>query len=437
MGVLAGVSHAQPEPPLPPTGPPPTQLAAPAPTAPQEMPLERAPLPASPSSPARILGAVPPRGLWVLCQGSQRVLENPERLAWLLDDAAALGVSDLFVQVYRAGRAWFPSSYADSAPYARVWHDQDGDALEALIRAAHARGLRVHAWVNVLSLASNPQAPIIKALGRDAVLVDQKGRSLLDYPDFAVPPPDGRYYRMGTPAVYLDPAAPGVAEHLAAAFAELLALYPGFDGLHLDYVRYPDVLPFSPGTRFGVGLSFGHGEATRARFRAETGLSAPFGDSLMNGNRFDDWRRAKLSELVERVGMQARAARPGLAMSAAVWAYPDRAYLAIFQDWRGWLDVGLLDFAVPMLYSKDDRLLRYRIEGYAGLPYANRIWAGLGVWLFANNPARALAQLRTTGAHGPLGSALFSWDSLRSEPALLEHLIGGLAPGASPPARLD
>ena len=59
------------------------------------------------------------------------------------------------------------------------------------------------------------------------------------------------------------PAAPGVAEHLAATFAELVSRYPALDGLHLDYVRYADVLPFTPGTRFGVGLSFGFGEASR------------------------------------------------------------------------------------------------------------------------------------------------------------------------------
>ena len=51
------------------------------------------------------------------------------------------------------------------------------------------------------------------------MLVDQRGRSVLDYPNLEVPAPDGAYYRMGTPAVWLDPAAIGVAERLAAAAA--------------------------------------------------------------------------------------------------------------------------------------------------------------------------------------------------------------------------
>ena len=44
-------------------------------------------------------------------ESSQRVLDDPARIEPLLARAAALGVSDLFVQVYRGGRAWF-----DSAP---------------------------------------------------------------------------------------------------------------------------------------------------------------------------------------------------------------------------------------------------------------------------------------------------------------------------------
>jgi uncharacterized lipoprotein YddW (UPF0748 family) len=166
------------------------------------------------------------RGLWVLCEGSQRVLEHPERIPMLIADAHRMGVSDLFVQVYRGGRAWFDSSHADAAPYRALREATGSDALAQLITQAHENDLRVHAWVNVLSLASNRDAPILADLGPGAVLVDRWGRSLLDYSGLDVPPPDRRYYRMGTPAVWLDPAAPGVAERLVETFMELLMKYP-------------------------------------------------------------------------------------------------------------------------------------------------------------------------------------------------------------------
>jgi uncharacterized lipoprotein YddW (UPF0748 family) len=383
-----------------------------------------------------------PRALWVLAEGSQRVLEHPDRMEELFEDLAALEITDVFVQVFRGGRAWFPSSRADSAPYQRVFRtgtpgEEPRDALEVLLARAHGSGIRVHAWVNVLSLSQNRDAPIVRDLGREAVLTDQRGRSLLDYPEFELPAPDGDYYRMGTPGIYLDPALPGVAAHLAETFVELLTQYPALDGLHFDYIRYPDVLPFSPGLRFGVGISLGHGAASRARFAEETGLVAPVGDSLGNGSHFDDWRREKLTELVAHVGNRARVARPGLEISAAVISYADRAYLSLFQDWRGWLEEGLIDVAVPMLYSKDPRLVKYGAEHFAGLPYADRIWVGLGSWLFADEPQRAVAQLDEVESRPPLGVALFSWDSIRQSDPLRHALTGGApTPEAAAPATL-
>jgi uncharacterized lipoprotein YddW (UPF0748 family) len=358
------------------------------------------------------------------------VLENRQRLEILLEDARALGVTDLFVQVYRGGRAWFDSSLADPTPYAATWRAAGrpaGDALSVLIERAHAQGLRVHGWVNVLSLAANADAPILRDLGPSAAAVDQKGRSILDYPRFEVPEPDRRYYRMGTPAVWLDPATPGVSDRLAATFAELLARYPALDGLHLDYIRYPDALPFSPATRFGVGLSFGFGEESRARFEAQSGLRAPFGSSIVNGDRWDDWRRAQLTHLVRRIADAAREARPEVTVSAAVLADVERAYLVDLQDWIGWLDDGLLDFAVPMLYTRDQRMLRYGVEGMSGLAAGRAIWVGLGSWLFAAFPARAVEQLRIVGEHGRLGSALFSWDSIRESPKLRHALVAEIS----------
>ena len=358
------------------------------------------------------------RGLWVLCQGSQRVLDHSEAIPRLIEDASALGATDLFVQVYRGGRAWFDSSLADAGPYRSLREANGVDTLAALLTHAHAAELRVHAWVNVLSLADNRRAPLIETLGRDAVLVDQRGRSILDYPKLDVPPPDRSYYRMGTPAVWIDPAAPGVAAHLAETFGELLAHYPGLDGLHLDYIRYPGVLPFAPGSRFGVGLDFGHGEPTRARFRAETGLEAPRGSRLANANRWDAWRRDKVTELVRAIGDAAHAARPGLLLSAAVWSHADRAYLSIGQDWRRWLEEGLLDFAVPMTYTLDTRLFRYQAEALAPARLAPRVWIGIGAWLFAKQPARAVEQVRLARAAGAAGDALFSWDSIAEAPEL-------------------
>ncbi len=376
------------------------------------------------SSEAPVSGSAaepPPRlGLWAPCEGSQRVLEHPDRVSQLLAVAARLGATDLFVQIYRGGRAWFDSSLADATPY-RELAAKGSDPLRDLVAAAHAQGIRVHAWGNVLSLAARRDGPLLAAVGPDAVQADREGRSVLDYPDLQPPEAGGPLVRMGTPAVWLDPGAPGVAAHLAATFGELAERYPELDGLHLDYIRYPDVLPFTPGSRFDVGLDFGFGEASRERFRKDTGLEAPFRRETRNAEAFDDWRRAQVTAVVREIAAASRASRPGLELSAAVWAYPDRAYLALHQDWTRWLDEGLLSFAVPMAYTRDPRLFTLLSRANAAIG-GKRTWLGLGTWLFAATPDAAAAQLAEARALETAGVALFSYDALAESPALLEAL---------------
>jgi uncharacterized lipoprotein YddW (UPF0748 family) len=357
------------------------------------------------------------------------VLAHPDRVPALLSDAAALGATDLFVQVHRGGRAWFDSTLADAAPFREARDAAGVDPLRALVAAAHTAGLRVHAWVNVLSLAGNRDAPILAALGAPAVLVDRRGRSILDWPDLDVPEPERALVRLGTPAIWLDPGAPGVAERLAATFAELAARYPELDGLHLDYIRFPDVLPFSPGSRFGVGLDFGHGAATRARFEAETGKRAPGPDGVGDGEAWDDWRRGQVTRVVKAIRDASFAVQPRLELSAAVSAYPERAYLSLFQDWRGWVDSGLLNFAVAMLYTRDDRLLRYEAGAYTGGVGGRKVWIGLGSWLFAGAPQRAIEQIALVRATSQAGIALFSWDAIAEAPPLREALAESSARG--------
>ena len=75
------------------------------------------------------------------------------------------------------------TTLADPAPYEKLRAATGRDTLLELLAAAHAAGLRVHAWVNVLSLANRRDGPLLRDLGPGAVLVDQAGRSILDYPD--------------------------------------------------------------------------------------------------------------------------------------------------------------------------------------------------------------------------------------------------------------
>jgi uncharacterized lipoprotein YddW (UPF0748 family) len=358
--------------------------------------------------------ASPALGLWVLAEGTHRTLEDPGRMEELAHRADVLGATDLFVQVYRGGRSWFPSGHADDLPYRQIREAHGLDPLSRVIELAHERGIRVHAWFNALSLATNREAPLLRAVGRRAVLVDRKGRSLLDYPRLDVPHPDREFVRMGTPQIWLDPAVPEVAEYLERAVDDLVAAAPDLDGLHLDYIRHPLALPLTPGSRFDVGLDFGYGAETRRAYEERTGRS--FG----KGDAWDGFRREGVAALVRRLCSRIPET---WSCSAAVLPWADRAYMTAMQDFRGWLEDGSLDFAVAMAYTRDDRLLRYVTRGLRGGVGGDRIWIGLGTWLFVREIDRARAQITVAREGDPPGIALFSYDALTEEPETLRALL--------------
>lgn len=353
----------------------------------------------------------PRRAWWVLAEGSWRTLDSPEKIDRLVSDAERLGVSDLFVQVYRGGRSWFPSERADATPYREIVERTGAAPLPRLLEAAHAREIRVHAWFNVLNLARNRSAPLLAAVGDEAVLVDRDQRSLLDYPDLKMPLPDRLHAQMGSPGLWLDPATPGVIEYLEATVDDLVAAAPDLDGLHFDFIRHPLVLPIVPGSRFDVGLEFGYGAPARERFERESGRA------FQRGERWDAFRRERVDETVRRLAARAP---DSWSVSAAVLPWAERAYIASMQDWRRWLEEGWLDFVVAMAYTRDDRLLRYLSHGLTGGIGGDRVWLGLGSWLFAKRPERAATQFEIALEAAPPGLVLFSYDSLVEHPEALE-----------------
>ena len=415
----------------------PGALPPPAPSPSAALPAAAAPAVSPALSPAAPAG--PHRGLWVLSEGSQRVLEHADRLPLLLDDAKALGATDLFVQVYRGGRAWFDSTLADARP-GRPPGAPPSAARRPARAAARARARRGPARPRLgeraLALARIADAPLLRDLGRDAVLVDQRGRSLLDYPGYDVPPPDAQLLPDGDARALPRPRGArrrrAPRRHLRGAAAR----YPGLDGLHLDYIRFPDVLPFSPGSRFGVGLDFGYGAATRARFEAETGLAAPFARAARRTPTLGTPGAASsVSALVGRIAARARAARPGVAaLGRRLSLRRPRLPVACSRTGAAGSRRGTSTSRCRWPTRTDERLLRYQVDrarrparGRAHLDRASAAGSS------SASPARAVAQTRLVEARAPLGVALFSWDSIREMPALREALVAAVA-RASPSA---
>ena len=375
-------------------------------------------------------------GLWAEAEGSNRTLDSLARLEALIQKAHRLGVQHLFLQVYRGNRSWYPSSLADDAPFQGALAREGYDPLAFALYRAHGKGIRVHAWINLFNVARNGEAKILKQLGREAVLVDSRGRSLLDYPTLrsaqgsalsrsaqgsASQPENGLF--LDTPGYWLDPAHPGVQTYLLELVLELVRRYPNLDGLHFDYIRYPYAIPLPSGSN-RPRLDFGYGESAM-RFRQETGL-----DPLLVqqdpavAEAWDGWRREQISSFLRRLRPKVKRLNPKLLLSAALLPSADRAALAL-QDWPGWMAEGLLDLGIIMNYTKDRATAQTLSRQAITLKGKGQIFVGLGTYLLLDEPVLLLQQIRDALAEGADGVVLFSYDNLLKKEGLFERLLEG------------
>lgn len=364
-----------------------------------------------------------PYGLWVEAEGPNRTLDDLGRLEKMVQAAAEAGITHLYLQVYRGGRSWYASNLIDDEPYRRALTSQGYDPLQFTLGLAHAKGLRVHAWMNLFNLGRHRDGPFQTRLGPAAVTRDNRGRSLLHYDNSRAPGDEKQAMVLDTPGYWLDPGDPQVQEALAAIIQELVSRYPTLDGVHLDYVRYPYAVPMVPGSRYSNGLDFGYGERSVARFLTETGLSAfaTKGDPAV-AQRWDDWRREQLGRFLRQVRDRTMRLRRNLMLSAALLAWPDRAYQSAYQDWRQWLEEGLLDHGIIMNYNRDSHLARYLSRQAVAFRGHSRLFVGLGAYIFLDQPDLLAQQIRDAREQGADGVVLFSYDNLMKREGFLDQL---------------
>ncbi|HUG54319.1 MAG TPA: family 10 glycosylhydrolase [Vicinamibacteria bacterium] len=338
------------------------------------------------------------RGLWVVRTG----LVTPEAVDQVVDSAARAGFNALFVQVRGRGDAFYASRLVARSELLRGQR-ADFDPLARLLRAARARGMEVHAWINVLLTAHYglPLAPGHVAVRHPEWLMVPKGaaRAALGAPRSEIVPLIESHRGSGdAEGLYLSPSAPGVAAHLAEVAAELVGAY-AVDGLHLDFIRYP-------------GPEYDWSRAALEGFRR---WSSGGGDLLAAPSRdpegWGTYRRAALDALAARVSGAARRARPGIVVSAAVVPDQAQALYHKYQSWPSWMARGVVDAVCPMAYSPDTRVFRAQVEqARTKLGPQARLWAGVGAWRLPVDDV--IEKIRTAREAGASGVVLFSHESL-------------------------
>jgi len=209
--------------------------------------------------------------------------------------------------------------------------------------------------------------------------------------------------------VFSSPIPEGAQERLDATIAHLTSTYE-LDGLHLDYIRYPS--PDFDCSRAALD-AFREALVPELTPRELTALdaraaSAPLAFVDDFPARWLAFRRERLTRLVTRLGATARANRPGLRMTAAVW--PDAGYARDYklQDWSGWLRDGLIDAVCPMMYMASGATFERQLQVLSS--QAAGVWPGIGAYkISADEAAR---RVETTRAMGFTGVMLYSYDSM-------------------------
>jgi len=316
------------------------------------------------------------------------------RTCRLLKDA---GITDIYVNVAGAGFAYYASSVL---PRARVFEEQ-GDQLAACVAAAKPLGLRVHAWLLCFSTErATPER--ISAFAK-------KGWTLTNAD--------------GSPRPWLDPAVPEVRAYLVSAVKEMATQYK-VDGVHLDFVRYPDFLSSL-------------GPTVRARFEAANKVKlADWPEDVKSGKHraaFLRWRADQVTDFVQAAHKVMRRDAPGKVLTAAVYGKYPSCVDAVGQDWEAWLDMGMLDYVAPMNYTEDMAKFNEWLGAQTRTSKQTlKIVPGIGVTASESrlNAVQTIDQINAARKAGCPGFALFDLDTTLRQEILPVLRLGITAPTA-------
>lgn len=332
-----------------------------------------------------------------------------QELRNMLDALAYMGFNTIFFQARIRGEVFYPSAYE---PWSRIVSGTAGkspgyDPLGFVIKECHDRGMECHAWMVTIPAGNVKQAAKMgsKALPAKHPELCKKLK--------------GNWY--------LDPGNPATSHYIAALVAEIVSRYD-IDGIHLDYIRYPDEEGNFP-------------DADSYRRYAPAGMSR------------HQWHVANISRIVAAVSDTVAALNPHVMVSTAPlgrytslpglppahWSCTEGAA----QDAVAWLQQGDNDFVAPMMYYTGENFFPY-LADWVARATQGYIVAGLGAYRLERTEGNwdvteIQHQIAASRQYGAAGQAFFRARHLLRFPALALLLAGNYYryPALVPPQPTD
>lgn len=337
------------------------------------------------------------RALFVSVIQNPPVLTARDDIAKLVQFSKKNKIQVLFVQIYRSGQAWFPSQYADRTPFEKSLKSVGEDPLALLIQQAHAEGIEVHAWLNLLTLNENANAPILKKYGPD-ILTQKPGAEKKGIEDYKI---DNQYF--------LEPGDLRVRDELKQMIVEVVQTYPALDGIQLDYIRYPDAEPF-----------YGYTPNNIMRFKQAKGESSAVEESNLD---WKNWRRDQVTELVRLLREHVLSINPKLQFSTTGCAPYIRALEEAFQDWPKWQKEGVADFVTVMTYPKTVTEFEKQIDGLKKRNVDfSKLNIAIGSYKLLDQPEIFSEQFKVCEKSGARACVVFHYGNFLESPKLIKAL---------------
>jgi uncharacterized lipoprotein YddW (UPF0748 family) len=277
------------------------------------------------------------RGVWMSrFEYTSSVLQNDPEAAKayirsVFEKARKAKFNMVFFQVRGNGTSFYHSSFEPWAAELTglLGKDPGWDPLQFAIDEAHRLGLELHAWINTFPIWRGGIPPI----------ETNPPQPLLAHPEWVVCDGGGKPMTVDAPKegyIWASPGIPAVRRHVLGVVMDIVTKYD-VDGIHFDYIRYPEESP---------SRGYSHDSISVARFNSVEGNPYKLA--------WDHWQREQVNEFVFKAYNALTAAKPWVKVSAAVigkymgagW----NSYSVVYQDPRAWMELGKIDFIVPMVY---------------------------------------------------------------------------------------
>ena len=311
-----------------------------------------------------------------VARDGEGVRRQKAELVAMLDSLQAMHVNTVLLQTRVRGDVIYPSAIE---PFSYLFSGATGkspgyDPLAFAIEECHKRGMQLHAWIVTLPLGKDEH---VRRQGKHAL--SRRRRELCTHYK-------GQWY--------MEPGNPATADYIVSLVKEIVSNY-NVDGLHLDYVRYPD-------------RTIGYPDAALYRKHGK-------------GMTLAGWRRNNITAIADAVYRCVKEIRPWVRVSCApLGKYDDltrysslgwNAYDAVYQDAQAWMRDGIMDILFPMLYFNGNNFYPFVLD-WQEHSYGRHVVPGIGIYRlmpeYGGWPAPELErQMNTSRSAGTAGTAMF------------------------------